>query len=208
MNGKFIVFGGLDQTGKTTQSKKLVNYLNNNGIPAIWTSEPKGTNFGKEVSDLLQSHTLSSKAQLLLFQAAREEHLHNVILPNLIKGKWVVCDRYFESSFIYQGQMGLSDELLYASHRLFDHDAVKPDKTFLFKGKIGERDYFDKLDQFCESNRKELEKRIDLFFEQSENDCVILSARKSDEKRMFQEVLQHLKKDLPFLMLMKNNLKG
>lgn len=194
---RFLVFGGLDETGKTTQSKKVVEYLNGIGIPTIWTYEPGGTELGKELRQLLlhQTTPLSPKTQLLLFQAAREEHLENVIRPALKEGKWVISDRFFESSFIYQGMMGLEDEFLLNLHKILGQHEPNPDLHLLFTGRIGNREEQNQLDAFCRDNREEMEKRIHTFATHTPSH--IFHVQQQTEEEIFQEILSVLQPFLP-----------
>ncbi len=105
MRGKFIVFEGLDASGKETQSRKLVEYLNSKKINAIYTDEPTASNpIGLFIKDWLsKKFDIKSPHSIpLLFAADRYEHLETVIKPALEKGTWVICDRYFYSTIAYE----------------------------------------------------------------------------------------------------------
>ncbi|MCD6591116.1 MAG: dTMP kinase [Candidatus Aenigmarchaeota archaeon] len=105
MKGKFIVFEGIDKSGKETQAKKLVEYLKSNGFDAIYTEEPTPNNpIGLLIKEWLDKkiEIHSGEAITLLYAADRYEHLKNVIIPSLHQGKIVVCDRYFYSTIAYE----------------------------------------------------------------------------------------------------------
>ncbi len=115
--GKFITFEGGEGSGKSTQSKLLVDWLNDNDIKAIHTREVGGTKEAEKIRDVLVYNELKPLTELMLVMAARFEHLHNVIIPNLNKGIWVVCDRFIDSTAAYQsGVSGLSMNDIYNLH--------------------------------------------------------------------------------------------
>ncbi len=102
--GKFITFEGGDGSGKTTQLSRTVDWLKSQGKDVLQTFEPGDTALGKEIRRLLLSgeHTPVPAAELLLFLADRAQHVETVIKPALAAGKWVVCDRYTDSTLAYQ----------------------------------------------------------------------------------------------------------
>lgn len=106
MQGKFITFEGIDGVGKTTQVKRLQKYLRLKGINTLVTREPGGTEIGGRIREILLRQDLGdidSRAELLLMFAARVQHLKEVIYPALNEGIWVLCDRFTDSSYAYQG---------------------------------------------------------------------------------------------------------
>lgn len=106
MRGKFLVFEGIDGSGKTTQLKLLGEILSSRGYPVLYTREPGGTRIGETVRELLldpQHSELVPVAEALLYAAARAQHVAQVILPALQEGKIVLCDRFLDSSLAYQG---------------------------------------------------------------------------------------------------------
>lgn len=101
--GKFIIFEGMDFSGKTTCLKLLVEILNERGIEHITTREPGGTPEGEMIRDILVNQPgLNSNERALLFQASRSLHCRGVIEPALASGKWVISDRYIISSLVHQ----------------------------------------------------------------------------------------------------------
>src|SRR5574344_1807397 len=106
LKGKFITFEGVEGAGKSTQSKLLVEYLNNNGVEAVWTREPGGCEGAEEIRKLLINGSVNKWdgiTELLLMYAARRDHTEKKIKPLLAEGKVVISDRYFDSSLAYQG---------------------------------------------------------------------------------------------------------
>lgn len=132
--GRFITFEGGEGAGKSTQCRHLVDRLRTCGIEPRLTREPGGTE-GAEVIRELIVHGPAERwrplSELCLFMAARDDHLHRAILPALDRGEWVVCDRFVDSSRVYQGHAGgLGLELVDRLHAplLGDH---MPDLTLL-----------------------------------------------------------------------------
>lgn len=106
MKGKFIVFEGIDGSGKTTQLNLLGEELTGRGCPVLLTREPGGTRVGESIREILlnpQYGELVPVAEALLYAAARAQHVAQVILPALREGKVVLCDRFIDSSLAYQG---------------------------------------------------------------------------------------------------------
>jgi dTMP kinase len=130
----FITFEGVEGSGKTTQIRRLKKYLTQKRIPCKVTREPGGCPIGEKVRKILlnPSHqALTSMSELLLYEAARAQHVNEVIKP-LLKGKMVVlCDRFNDASMAYQGygrgvDLGLVKNLNHQSSQ-----GLKPDVTFL-----------------------------------------------------------------------------
>lgn len=105
MNAKFITLDGIDGSGKTTQLEVIKNWFEYNQLPVIFTREPGGTAIGESLRNMMlhTSENLSAKTETLLMFAARQQHLEEVIFPNLNQGIHVVCDRFTDATFAYQG---------------------------------------------------------------------------------------------------------
>ena len=107
--GYFISFEGIDGSGKSTQIKKLAQFLETLEFDVIITREPGGSVGGEEIRDLLlrgQVDRWSAETEILLFTAARRDHLERIILPAIDDGKIVLCDRFTDSTRMYQGMRG------------------------------------------------------------------------------------------------------
>jgi dTMP kinase len=105
-SGRFLTIEGIEGVGKTTQVARLSKTLAERGISHVVTREPGGTLLAEEIRDLVLSpreEPLPPVAELLLMFAARSVHLANHIEPNLSTGKWVVCDRFTDATYAYQG---------------------------------------------------------------------------------------------------------
>ena len=103
---RFIVFEGIEGCGKTTQIRMAGKYLTAQGVPSLLTEEPGGTPLGKKIREMLLNVgpcPIFPRAELLLFLAARAQHVKDVIAPALEQGKWVLCDRFRDATLAYQG---------------------------------------------------------------------------------------------------------
>ncbi|MBY6116199.1 dTMP kinase [Mameliella alba] len=129
--GLFISFEGIDGSGKSTQARGLCDSLRAKGLDPVLTREPGGSPGAEEIRALVlqgDPDRWSAETELLLFTAARRDHLERVILPALEAGRIVICDRFADSTRMYQGRGGLRakvDDL----HRLMI--GVEPDLTLL-----------------------------------------------------------------------------
>lgn len=134
MSGKFITFEGPEGSGKSTHIKLLKAYLEERGIEVVLTREPGGTPLGEEIRKILQhdhSEPPVPSAEVLLFLASRAQHVERLIRPALQQGKWVLCDRFADSTFAYQGYgRGFDMESLRAVNA-FAVSGLRPDLTVL-----------------------------------------------------------------------------
>ena len=133
--GKFITFEGGDGSGKSSALLRVYNYLMKAGYATYATSDPGGSDIGNQIRNILltvSNKGMSSKTELLLYQAARAELVHNVIKPALQNFDFVLCDRFHDSTAIYQGMIrGWNQSFLDELHKTFSDD-IQPDHTFLF----------------------------------------------------------------------------
>jgi dTMP kinase len=132
--GRFITVEGGEGAGKSSNLAYIQSLLESAGKPVLFTREPGGTPLGEAIRELLLGHRHSGMAddtELLLMFAARAEHLQQKILPALEQGTWVLCDRFTDASFAYQGAgRGLSYEKI-ASLQTFVQGTLRPDLTLL-----------------------------------------------------------------------------
>jgi dTMP kinase len=131
----FITFEGSEGSGKTSQLPLLARYLIDTGYDVLATREPGGTRIGDQVRQILgdlENTDMHPRTEILLFQAARAQHVEQVIRPHLAAGGVVVCDRYADSTLAYQGY-GYQGDLV-RLHSLIDFATcgLKPDLTILF----------------------------------------------------------------------------
>lgn len=131
--GMLISFEGGEASGKTTQIRKLMAYLKEQGYDVIATKEPGGTLVGEAIRNILL-HTnfdINSRAEALMFNASRSQLVSDVIKPALKKGKIVVLDRYFDSTYAYEGFGGNLKQEDLKNIIDFAIDGAVPDVTFL-----------------------------------------------------------------------------
>ena len=140
MKGKFIVFEGIDGSGKTTQINQLSKWLKEtNFIPErnklVITREPGGTKLGQSIRSLLldtsQETVPDSITELLLYAADRAQHVNEIIRPSLNKGDWVISDRFSGSTLAYQGYGRKLDIKLIKDLETISTQGLSPDITFL-----------------------------------------------------------------------------
>ena len=106
IRGKFITLEGGEGVGKTTNLAFIKDYLQQHNIPVVVTREPGGTVLAEKIRHLLldkDSEIISEQAELLLIFAARAQHIKHVIEPALAQGEWVLCDRFTDATYAYQG---------------------------------------------------------------------------------------------------------
>jgi dTMP kinase len=178
----FIVCEGIDGSGKSHHAKRLGSYFNSNGMESIVTYEPTHGRYGIEIRN---SHDSSLIREIELFENDRYEHINNVIKPALSTGKFVVCDRYYHSTVVYQGiKCGRAFDILRDSENKY----IQPDILLLFDvqasiahSRIIKRD--GKLDKY-EKTAINLEKMRMLYLEifgSKRNTIIIDSSGSTDE---------------------------
>jgi dTMP kinase len=132
--GKFITIEGGEGVGKSTQIVALRDLLAARGIEVVFTREPGGTRRAERIRELLletSDEAMPGICELLLMFAARSTHIENVIRPALARGAWVVCDRFTDATYAYQGGgRGLPLEHIAALEKLVQRD-LQPDLTLL-----------------------------------------------------------------------------
>lgn len=167
--GKFITIEGLDGCGKSTQLERLAAVLRGGGLDLVVTREPGGTPTGEKIRNvLLDSRTsnLSPWTELAMMFASRAQHIHEIILPALNAGKWVLCDRFTDSSEAYQGGgRKLGSEPVLQLHKVLCGD-LQPDMTVLMVSDVGhsvararKRNLARDPDSISDENRFEQENR-------------------------------------------------
>lgn len=133
--GRFITLEGIEGAGKSSQIGTLVQVLAELGIPAITTREPGGSPVAEQIRGILLdrgNQGMSPMAELLLVFAARAEHLEKVIIPALTQGTWVLCDRFTDATYAYQGGgRGMDGGPIAQLEGLVQGD-LRPDLTLLF----------------------------------------------------------------------------
>ena len=134
MHGKFITLEGIDGAGKSTHLAWLAGYIQDRGLKAVVTREPGGTALGEKLRALLldKNEAMHLETEALLMFAARREHLAKVILPALASGAWVLCDRFTDATFAYQGSGRGADWERLKTLENWVQGSLQPDLTLLF----------------------------------------------------------------------------
>ena len=130
----FITLEGIEGSGKTTQAKYMVRFLESKGHDCVMTREPGGTRIGKKIRAILldpESTDMDPLTELLLYIADRAQHIRELVYPSLSAGKTVICDRFYDATLVYQGfARGLDIGLINQLHQLMFED-LRPDITIL-----------------------------------------------------------------------------
>ncbi|MCY8233844.1 dTMP kinase [Priestia endophytica] len=133
MTERFITFEGPEGAGKTTIINKLQQELESRSIPAIFTREPGGIEISEKIRSIIldkEHTTMDGRTEALLYAAARRQHLVEKVIPSLKEGKYVICDRFIDSSLAYQGYAREIDLEAILSINSFAVDGYMPDITF------------------------------------------------------------------------------
>lgn len=171
MRGKFITIEGQDGAGKSTNISVVERYLKQRDIKFVQSREPGGTAFGESIRELILNSgddLIGDQAELLLMFAARAQHISEVIEPALGRGDWVLCDRFTDATYAYQG--GGRGLLMSEIERLENHvqGKLRPDLTLLLDlpVELGE----SRAGQRSEPDRFEQQKQV---FKQKVRDCYL-----------------------------------
>jgi dTMP kinase len=156
MASSFISIEGGEGAGKSTSIEYIKQKLEACGIECVVTREPGGTPMAEDIRQLLLQHrdeTVDPYTELLLMFASRRQHVENIIRPALAAGKWVVCDRFTDASFAYQGFGRGLDQDFISSLKNRVHGDLNPNMTLLFDldieigmDRAGKRSHFDRIE--------------------------------------------------------------
>jgi dTMP kinase len=191
---RFITLEGLEGAGKSSRAGELKAFLEAQGKRVLLTREPGGTPLGERLRDMLLAPAdapMSPLTELLLMFAARSEHLKRVILPALDGGQWVVCDRYVDASYAYQGggrQLGMAPV---AALEALLPDRARPDLTLLLDlpveiglaraNRRGAADRFER--EALDFHQRVRDAYLDRARQAPQRYCVIDASRPPDEVR-------------------------
>jgi dTMP kinase len=134
MHGHFITFEGGEGGGKSTQTKLLATELIKQNIEVVLTREPGGSPGAEIIRHVLLSGAakpLGAETEAILFAAARDDHVRTTIAPALAAGKWVICDRFMDSTRVYQGILGHVDARVIRGLERITIGSLMPDITFI-----------------------------------------------------------------------------
>lgn len=134
--GRFLTIEGTEGVGKSTNIEFIATWLQERGVELILTREPGGTPMAEEIRELLlakREEVVDENAELLLMFAARAQHIKQVIAPALARGAWVLCDRFTDATYAYQGGgRGISKAKIEALESLVQGE-LRPDMTFILE---------------------------------------------------------------------------
>ena len=206
MKGKFIVFEGIDGSGKTTQINQLSKWLVGTDLIAknnqlVITREPGGTELGKSIRSLLldtsKERSPDSITELLLYAADRSQHVNEIIRPALNQGNWVISDRFCGSTLAYQGYGRKLDIELIKQLQTIATQGIAPDITFLLDIPVEEsiKRRWNRKDDRIEKEGIEFLSNVSLGFQalSQENKWKKISAINSKEK-IISEIQSEIKK--------------
>jgi dTMP kinase len=137
--GKFITLEGGEGLGKTTNQGFIGQFLRAQGIPVVLTREPGGTLIAEKIRQLLlqrDDEALTEKTELLLIFAARAQHIRHVIMPALQAGQWVICDRFTDATYAYQGGGRNLSSAAIEWLESWVQESLRPDLTLLFDAPV------------------------------------------------------------------------
>lgn len=206
----FITFEGGEGAGKSTQIKLVSSYLIERGMPHLVTREPGGTPLAEKIRSLLvegSAMQMDVLTEYLLFSAARRDHLLKVIKPALERGESVLCDRFYDSSYVYQGlTQNLSLSIMKVVYEAVAGEGFEPDLTFVFdldpleglkrtqeRGGTATR-FESKGVEFHRKIRENFQKITQSFSHR----CILIDADKNAEQ-VLQEIRSYLEKRMPSL---------
>lgn len=200
MRGKFITIEGQDGAGKSTNVAAMQEYLQTQSIDFVHTREPGGTDLGEKIRELLlnSSDAIADKTELLMMFAARAQHIESVIEPALSKGVWVLCDRFTDATYAYQGAgRGLSVNDIQLLETYVQAGLV-PDLTLVLDLPIEVSE--SRAGQRSAPDRFERQKHD---FKQNVRDCYLARARNEPDRMKVvdaSESLELVKQSVVFLL--------
>jgi dTMP kinase len=187
--GRFITFEGGEGTGKSTQAAMLADRLRAFGLGVVLTREPGGSPGAEAIRHVVltgAAQPFGSHAEAILFAAARDDHVRQLIRPALEEGRWVVCDRFADSTRIYQGALGNVDPRVIRSLERITVGDTRPDLTLILDvppeiglARAAERRGADRADRF-EAETLEFHNKLREAYrelaEQEPERCVLIDA--------------------------------
>ena len=208
MSGRFITFEGGEGAGKSTQIQRLAERLTAAGRAVVVTREPGGTPLAEQIRTVLLSglaQKLGADGEAMLFAAARADHVDKIIRPALRAGKWVLCDRFSDSTSVYQGVAGGADAGMLAALDRVAVGRTQPDLTVILdvpvevglaraarRSKGGAPDRFERDDVALHEARRQAFLAI---AKAEPRRCVVIDAAQSEEATahdIWQAVATHL----------------
>ena len=200
--GLFLTLEGVDGAGKSTHVQWLVDQLTARGVQVVCTREPGGTELAEKLRALLLHEDMTRECETLLMFAARAEHIYAVIEPALCAGQWVVCDRFTDATFAYQGggrELGVER---IATLEKWVHPNLQPDCTWLFDVPLAIAR--ERLNRTRDQDR--FEKEADAFFERTRGVYLARAEQQPDRLQIIdatqtiEQIREHLRRQLDQLV--------
>ena len=210
----FIVFEGIEGSGKSFQSKKLYKNLKKKSINTILTREPGGTKSAEEIRKIILKDYFYKDPQIkfdrytdtLLYLAARNEHINNIIRPAIFKKKILICDRFVDSTFAYQVYgKGVNRDFINSVHKHI-LGKIRPDLTFVLKVSISKA--LKRLKKRKKKNR--YDKFSKNFYVRAQNAFIKIAQKNKKKYYIFDNSIDgnNLEKDILEIVLRKINYKN
>jgi dTMP kinase len=194
LRGHFITFEGGEGSGKSTHAATLAQRLKSVGLEIVLTREPGGSTGAEIIRHILLSgiaKPLGAETETILFAAARDDHVRNTILPALNAGRWVICDRFIDSTRVYQGALGKVDQRLIRGLERVTVGPAVPELTFILDvpAKIGlaranrrrGKETADRFEAESLEFHEKLRKAYRVLAKQEPARCVVIDGRASRE---------------------------
>ncbi|MBM88635.1 MAG: dTMP kinase [Gammaproteobacteria bacterium] len=202
-HGKFITIEGVEGVGKSTNIEAIKEYLTKKRIDFIITREPGGTLLAEKIRELLLKVNGESPvelSELLLIFSARAQHLEKVIRPALKEGKWVLCDRFTDATYAYQGGgRGLSKTIIQALESMVQGE-LRPNLTIILdldpEAGLSRAKERGKLDRFESEQKEFFEKVRSVYLDIAQNNpvrCAVIDASQNIEQVSY-DILEELEK--------------
>ena len=189
LRGKFITIEGVEGVGKTTNIAFIKDWLTQNNIPYLTSREPGGTPIAEEIRQVLlnpRDEAVCNKTELLLMFAARAQHLEEVILPQLNNGNWVLCDRFTDATYAYQGAGRNMDSQLISQLESMIQGTLRPDLTLILDippeeglKRASQRGSLDRFEQEKIEFFERVRKCYQLIAKRDPKRCVVIDASQS-----------------------------
>ena len=186
MNGLLLTLEGIEGSGKSTQAAALAAALRSAGYPVLLTREPGGTLLSEQIRDLVLSPDLGSihpACELLLFIAARAQHVAERIRPALESGQVVICDRFTDATLAYQGGGRAVPEDLLRGLNDLSTGGIRPDRTYLLDVEVGTG--LTRAAERSGKGRDRMEREGQAFFQAVRDRYLALAAAEPERIRMF-----------------------
>jgi len=194
LRGHFITFEGGEGSGKSTHAATLAQRLKSLGFEIVLTREPGGSTGAEIIRHILLSgiaKPLGAETEAILFAAARDDHVRNTILPALNAGRWVICDRFIDSTRVYQGALGKVDQRLIRGLERVTVGQAVPELTFILDvpAKIGlaragrrrGKETADRFEAESPEFHEKLRKAYRALAKQEPTRCIVIDGRAAQE---------------------------